>query len=126
MVAGAVFGTVYSVAITLLGCCVIGKSRTFYIFDTFARGHTNGTAYAGCCGNRVRINVHTTEIITGPGVSGSTNSFTTGTVQNSFHGFGLYWDPGAVNGGVSWSASRTRDFTTTSSNSHATAIRYTR
>ncbi|GAB1317981.1 Transporter [Madurella fahalii] len=122
LVAGAVFGTIFSVAVTLLGCCVIGRSRTIPLYRSAGRGSTSGYASAGCCGNRVYVSSTTTEYLGGPGTSGSSTTHTAGNVYNSFHGIGVYWDPGVVNGGLAWSRSSSRDTTTSTGHSNYTTI----
>ncbi|KAK0669106.1 hypothetical protein QBC41DRAFT_250733 [Cercophora samala] len=122
LVAGAVFGTVFSFTITLLSCCVIGKSRNIHVSDFSANGHVSGSAYTTCCGNRVHVSVHATEYARGQGVSGSSNTFTNGTVYNSAHGLGIFWDPGSVNGGLTFNTHSTRDCTTSTGTSNMTRI----
>ncbi|KAK4647389.1 uncharacterized protein QC761_101120 [Podospora bellae-mahoneyi] len=122
LVAGAVFGAVFSGAITLLGCCVIGKSRTIPISDFSGNGHVSGSALTTCCGNRVHVNVQSTEYARGQGVVGSRNTFTNGTIYNSAHGIGVYWDPGSIHGGLTFNTHSTRDCTTSTGTSNMTRI----
>jgi hypothetical protein len=118
LVAGAVFGTVFAVGLTILGCCVIGRSRTIY-----APGFpTSGSARSSCCGNRVRVYFNTTEYYSGFGTSGVSNSHTTGTVYNSAHGIGIYWDPGVVTGGLLIHTHSSHDTTTTRTSGYSTTI----
>ncbi|KAK4171724.1 hypothetical protein QBC36DRAFT_295067 [Triangularia setosa] len=122
LVAGAVFGTVFSFTTTLLGCCVIGKNRRVYISEYSGNGSVSGSAFSTCCGNRVHVSIQSTEYARGPGVSGSSNNFTNGTVFNSAHGVGIFWDPGSVNGGLLFNTYSTRDCTTTTGSSNITRL----
>ncbi|AEO63819.1 37f01ce7-e425-433a-927d-df9003954b97 [Thermothielavioides terrestris] len=119
LVAGAVFGTVFSTGLTLFSCCVIGRRRTIFL-----RGSSqSGMAYASCCGNRVYINASGTELYGGPGMYGSLDTYTTGTVLNSAHAIGIYWNPGALQGHLVWQTSSSIDNTATRSGGQATMFR---
>ncbi|KAL2138784.1 hypothetical protein VTI28DRAFT_6238 [Corynascus sepedonium] len=123
LVAGAVFGSLFSFCLTLLSCCVIGKSRTLPIHEYLDEGRVSGSAFTSCCGNRVHVSVNTTEYISGPGVHGTSSRYTTGTVYNSAHRIGVYWDSGAINGGCGFGTFSSRDYTTTTG--HYNITRFT-
>ncbi|KAH6627168.1 hypothetical protein B0J18DRAFT_465113 [Chaetomium sp. MPI-SDFR-AT-0129] len=122
MAAGAVFGTIFSVGLTLLGCFVIGKGRTIY--EDGPSSH--GTVYTSCCGNRAYVNIHMTEYYGGVGAHGSMSSDTFGTIYNRAHALGIYWDPGAVNGGLVLQATSSHSDLSTQSYGSSTMIRMIR
>lgn len=55
-IAGAVYGTVSSVAVTLLSCCIIGKPRTIRVREHGLQESVSGYIRIGCFGNRAQIN----------------------------------------------------------------------
>jgi len=122
LVAGAVFGSLFSFCLTVLSCCVIGKSRTLPIHEYSDDGRVSGSAFTSCCGNRVHVSVNTTEYISGPGVHGTSSRYTTGTVYNSAHRIGVYWDSGPINGGCGFGTFSSRDYTTTTGHSNITTF----
>lgn len=124
MIAGAVFGTVYSFSTTMLSCCVIGRSRTIRMSNYSGLEYTHATAQAGCCGSRVWVNSTTDRSISQPGTQGRSMSTTTGVVYNTFHGLGALWDPGTVNGHVGFFHGSTNDNTTTNTTMQSTSITF--
>lgn|SRR5687768_8137027 len=122
MVAGAVFGTVFAAGTTILSCCVIGKSRTIYSNSMSGLNSTRGSAHAGCCGTQVWVNSTSYITLAGYGMSGQETRHTTGTVHHSFHGFGIFWDPGVINGHCGCFSERVFDNTTTRATANSTSI----
>ncbi|KAL2859590.1 hypothetical protein BJX68DRAFT_226549 [Aspergillus pseudodeflectus] len=124
--AGAAFGAVSTVGSTLFGCCIIGHPRRQAIYNDGSAWNvsTSGHLEAGWCGNRVNVYKSTHEVLTGPGVSGSYNSQTTGWVQNSAHGFGWQWDTGHTRAHAGWFTMTTNDHTSTTGWGNSTEIRF--
>ncbi|KAL2796195.1 hypothetical protein BJX66DRAFT_300242 [Aspergillus keveii] len=124
--AGAAFGAVSTVGSTLFGCCIIGHPRRQAIYNDGSAWNisTSGHLEAGWCGNRVNVYKSTHELLTGPGVSGSYNSQTTGWVQNSAHGFGWQWDTGHTRAHAGWFTMTTNDHTSTTGWGNRTETRF--
>ncbi|KAL2185601.1 hypothetical protein L209DRAFT_452818 [Thermothelomyces heterothallicus CBS 203.75] len=112
LVAGAVFGTVFSVGLTLFGCWFIGRPRIIRL----SNAGNSLFGHASCCGNQVVFNSITRGAIARPPVYGSLGSAGFGVVSRRAHALGIYWEPGAVGGGLvlhaESSANDTVNFTT--------------
>jgi hypothetical protein len=89
-IAGAVYGTVSSVAVTLLSCCIIGKPRTIRVREHGLQESVSGYIR---CGNRAQINTTAQRYYRDSFFSGSQTEHSSGDVYTSSHGVGLYWSP---------------------------------
>lgn len=125
VIAAAAFSSLSSGTTTLLGCCTIGRRRTMYINVSNPGASTQASAQASCCGNRVFVTSTTCEDISEPFTTGHVMSNTSGHVSNSFHGLGVFWDPGVVNGYCGCATGRTSNHTTTRSHSNTASYRMT-
>ncbi|KAJ0423553.1 hypothetical protein BJY00DRAFT_310213 [Aspergillus carlsbadensis] len=125
--AGAAFGAVSTIASTLFGCCIIGHPRRQTISNDGGSAwniSSSGHLEAGWFGNRVNVYKSTHELLTGPGVSGSYTSQTTGWVRNRAHGFGWLWDTGRARAHAGWFALTTNDHTSTTGWGNRSEIRF--
>ncbi|KAL3462437.1 hypothetical protein BJX64DRAFT_259138 [Aspergillus heterothallicus] len=124
--AGAVFGAISTMGSTLLGCCIIGHPRRQSIYNERSAWNVSTSGYleAGWGGNQVNVYKTTRETLSGPGISGSYTSQTTGWVYHSAHGFGLQWDTGHTRAHAGWFTFTTTDNTSTTGWGNRTEIRF--
>jgi hypothetical protein len=120
LIAGAVFGAVFSGSLSLLSGCIIGMARVIPLQEPLPNGGSrSGTISASCCGNRYHAMAISTVYSQEPGVSGHLTSTRTRMVYNIGHNIGILW---GHNLGLAYGYSTSHDMTTTRTQSTTVTI----